>query len=153
MTTSEEPRLEDAPRVLCDRRAEDAVLGACLINQDMFPIARGILASEDFYIHRNRWIFDAMGRLRHRQEAIDVITVGAELGPEMLKEIGGSAYLSALTNAPDSSLNAESYARIVSDLALRRKIVAAGQNMATLAFEGDLGASDLVSCASETLSP
>ncbi len=143
MSASENTAVVEGTSRLFSREAEDAVLGACLINQDVFPLVWAIVAPGDFYIHRNRWIFEAMESLWRREDSIDVVTVSSELGAERLHDIGGRAYLTALTNASVSSLNAESYASIVARHALRRRFFAAGQNIMKAVFREELEPADL----------
>jgi len=78
MSADPETQVNEGLRVLCDRAAEDAVLGACLINPDAFALVRAVVGAGDFYIHRNRWIFEAMDRLWSKHDPIDVITVACE---------------------------------------------------------------------------
>ena len=55
--------------------AEQSVLGAVLIDRDAVVEVAEFLRPEDFYIHRNRWIYQAFGDLSGSQMAIDVLTV------------------------------------------------------------------------------
>ena len=54
-----------------------------------------------------------------------------------LAEIGGSAYLTSLINQVPTSLNAEAYAHIVEENSLRRRMIQAANQIASLAYKGD----------------
>ncbi len=51
-----------------NREAEEAVLGAILINEEVYYEVAQILKPDDFYIVRNRWIWEAFMRLHDRRE-------------------------------------------------------------------------------------
>ncbi len=147
MTMIEIPNAEGSRRILFSREAEDAALGACLINSDQFPLARAIASPADFYNQKDRWIWDAMTRLWKRHEAIDITTVGLELGRDRLEEVGGMAYLMKLSNLLGSSFNADAYARIVHDQAVLRHLVAAAERTAVAAYREGASAAEVSALA------
>jgi replicative DNA helicase len=120
------------------REAEEAALGAVLINPEIYyDIA--FLAPDDFYIHRNKWVWEAYLSLSDRRIPIDLLTLSEELDRTgKLQEIGGSAYLTSLINQVPSSLNAESYARIIEGHSVRRKMVSAANKIASAAYNEEL---------------
>ena len=61
------------------REAEEAVLGAVLIHPEVYYEVAQILSPEDFYIVRNRWIWEAFMRLTERRADIDYMLVIQEL--------------------------------------------------------------------------
>jgi replicative DNA helicase len=117
------------------REAEEAVVGAVLINPEVYYDVAQFLQAEDFYIIRNRWIWEAYARLHNDRAPIDFLTVSADLDRlGQLSEIGGPAYLTALVNQVPSSLNAEAYGRIIEQNALRRRMLNAANEIAKLAY-------------------
>ena len=95
--------------------AEEAVLGCVLINPDAYFEVASFLKPEDFYLHKNRWIWDSFVNLHEQRLPIDIITVSEELERHsQLGEAGGAAYLTQLINAVPTSLHAEAYGRLVS---------------------------------------
>src|SRR5512135_3733479 len=103
-----------APSVPHNREAEEAVVGAVLINPEVYYDVAQFLAADDFYIHRNKWIWEAFTRLHEQRIPVDLLTLSEELDrSNLLADVGGSAYLTSLINQVPSSLNAESYGRIV----------------------------------------
>ncbi len=122
------------------REAEEAVLGAILINPEAYYDVAQFLQADDYYIHRHRWIWEAFTRLHEGRVPIDFLTVSEELeNMGQLSEVGGPAYLTALINNVPSSLHAEAYARIVEETAVRRRMLSAANQIAKLAYQTDLG--------------
>ncbi len=122
------------------REAEEAVIGAVLLNPEAYYDVAGILEAEDFYIHRNRWIWQAIERLQQNRIALDVVTLSEELDQQgQLAEIGGTAYLTSLVTAVPSAMHAEAYARIVEETAVRRRMLEAANQIAKLAFDEETG--------------
>jgi replicative DNA helicase len=116
--------------------AEEAVIGALLINPDSYYNIAQFLKAEDFYIHRHRSIWEAITRLYDRRVPVDFLTLTEELDQAgKLVEIGGPAYLTGLINQVPTSLHAEAYAQIIEQAAVRRRMLGAANQVAKLAFE------------------
>lgn len=141
MLPEKEVQSQEIQSIPHNREAEEAVAGAILINPEVFPECRiHIQSQEAFFIHRQRWLWQAYEHLSQQGMPIDLLTVSDYLEKEnKLNEIGGSAYLTSLVNAVPTSLNAEAYAKIVSDYHIRRNLIAAANNIATLAFKTESG--------------
>jgi len=121
------------------REAEEAVIGAVLINPEAYYDVAQFLAADDFYIHRNKWIWDTFVSLHDRNEAIDLVTVTEELDQKgHLADIGGAAYITKLINNVPSSLHAEAYGHRVEETAIRRRMLEAANKIAKLAYEENL---------------
>ncbi len=117
------------------RESEEAVCGSVLINPESYYDCAAFLRADDFYIHRHKWIWDVYDALVDKRQPIDLLTVSDELDRRgQLAEIGGPAYLTSLASQVPSSLNAESYGRIVQGYAVRRKMITAANRIATLAY-------------------
>jgi replicative DNA helicase len=75
-------------------------------------------------------------RLHDRKIPIDILTVSEDLQEQgQLSEIGGHAYLLALVNQTPTSLHAEAYAHIVEQTSIRRRMLAAANEIAKLAYD------------------
>jgi replicative DNA helicase len=142
---TEAVHFEDAPEspgpqlVPHSREAEEAVIGAVLINPEAYYDVAQFLQPDDFYIHRNQWIWQAFIALHNRNEAIDFVTVTEELDQMgHLADIGGAAYITKLINNVPSSLHAEAYGRRVEETAIRRRMLSAANKIAKLAYEENL---------------
>jgi replicative DNA helicase len=129
-----------APSIPHSREAEEAVVGAVLINPEVYYDVAQFLSADDFYIHRLKWIWEAFTRLHEQRIPIDLLTVSEELDRAgQLAEIGGPAYLTALVNQVPSSLNAEAYGRIVEAHSIRRKMIHAANQIASMAYNEETG--------------
>ncbi len=123
------------PGIPHSREAEEAVVGAVLINPEAYYDVAQFLQADDFYIHRHQWIWEAFTRLHEQRTPIDMLTLSDELDRVgQLAELGGPAYLTALINQVPSSLNAESYGHIVEAHSIRRKMINAANQIASLAY-------------------
>ncbi len=131
----------DLQTVPHSRESEEALIGAVLINPGAFSEVQALVSEEDFYIHRHRWIWEAFGELNARRTAMDFLTVSEALDQSgRLGEIGGPAYLTALMAAVPSSMHAESYAQLVAEHAIRRRMLEAANQIARLAYQESLAA-------------
>ena len=126
------PEIQAQPH---SREAEEAVLGAILINPESYYDVAQFLQPDDFYIVRNQWIWDAYNRLHERRAPIDFLTVCEELEQQhQLQEIGGTAYIMSLINQTPTSLHSEAYGKIVEENSIRRRMLASANDLAKLAY-------------------
>jgi replicative DNA helicase len=134
------------------REAEEAVIGAVLINPEAYYDVAQFLQAEDFYIHRHRWIWQAFTRLHEQRTPVDFLTVTEELDQMgQLAEVGGPAYLTALINNVPTSLHAEAYGRVVEETAVRRRMLDAANTIAKLAYKEDLGIDEVMNEAEKSI--
>jgi len=137
---AESVSVASTPLVPHNREAEEAVLGSILINPEVYFDVSVFLQVDDFYIHRNRWIYQAFTHLHEQRVPIDFITVTDELDQQnQLDEVGGPAYMSSLGSNVPTSLHAEAYGRIVEANAIRRRMLDAANQIARLAYEEQKG--------------
>jgi len=131
---------------------EEALIGSVLITPDAYVDAAPLVNAEDFYLHRNRWIWEAFIELFKTDNDFDVLTVkdALETGGH-LEDIGGLDYLISLTNRVPSSQHAESYARNINALAVRRRLLTAANDIAKLAYRKDTGVDNVISDAEKAI--
>ena len=133
------------PSIPHNREAEEAVVGAVFINSEVYYDVAQFLSADDFYIHRHKWIWDAFTSLHEQRIPIDLLTVSDELDRrDQLSEVGGPAYLTSLVNQVPSSLNAESYGRIVESHSIRRKMINAANQIASIAYNEQTNVMDVM---------
>ena len=145
--TSENPVVN-----LNNYQAEESVLGSILIDPDALFEVSHFLQTEHFYREINGWIFSAMQYLAQHKIPIDLVTLPDELRRrEQLKEIGGESYIIGLLTIVPTSNNVEAYARIVEDMATRRRILAASSMAASLALDQELPIDEVISEAEAAL--
>ncbi len=134
------------------REAEEAVLGAVLVNPEAYFDIAHVLSAEDFYLHRHRWIWEAFVSLHDQRLPIDLLTVSEELERQgRLAEVGGPAYLTALVNSVPSALHAEAYAQLVEESATRRRLLDAANQIARLAYQSDSPLGEVVNDAEKAV--
>ncbi|MBP6832390.1 MAG: AAA family ATPase [Deltaproteobacteria bacterium] len=117
---------------LADLQAERAVLAAALLDGEgherIIPRIATILKSGDFYDPRHALLWEVVLALHTRGEPVDVLTVVAELRVrDRLNTVGGAQYVGELTDEIPTLSHCESHARIVWDLAERRRALEAYQ--------------------------
>lgn len=128
--------------------AEASLLGSVLIDTDALSRIADKIHGGDFYDNRHQIIYEAMIGLYNARKPVDLLTLSNELEEKkQLTEVGGSSYLTELTNAVPTSAHIEQYAEIVSQKATRRKIIAAATDITTLGFNEDGDSEELLSRA------
>lgn len=135
-----------------NREAEEAVIGSVLINPDAYFEASQILrnGSQEFYIHRLRFVWEAIESLEKKRQEIDYLTINAELErANRLEDVGGPAFVIDLINSTPTSLHVETYAKMVVDYRIRRDLLTAANKIATLAYDNGI---DSLEASSRALS-
>ncbi len=108
--------------------AEQLVLGAIMLEDSSFVVIGAILEPDDFSLEKHKRIFNAMLALNDSGERIDRVTVCNELMRRgQLESVDGLSYLVSLDNGLPQIYNLESYARIVKEKSLLRRIIVSSQ--------------------------
>lgn len=130
---------EAASRVLPhDLGAEQAFLGALVIDPSVLDTAVTLLVEADFFDIKHRTIFRAIRRLYEERTAIDTITITNFFKDHgLVKDSGGVEYLNQLLDATPTSANISYYARIVRDKSLLRSLIKAAGSIANVAQRAD----------------
>ena len=117
--------------------AEEAVLGAMMIDDAAANKAIGLLKSSNyFYKEAHRKIFEAMLVLSEESNPIDTVSVSNELKKKKsLKSVGGLYYLTGLVDKVPTAANIETYASIVKEKGILRNLISASHYMSKKAFE------------------
>jgi len=116
--------------------AEEAVLGALLIDPEAIYRVLPFLQADDFYLQKHRWIYEAMIRVHERRDPIDFLTLTTELAQQnRLDAVGGDSYISQMINAVPSAVSVESYGRLVEQTAVRRRLLDAASEIARYAYD------------------
>lgn len=132
--------------------AEMSLLGAVLIDEEVLADASEHVGAEDFYDKRHTTIFGAMMRLYERHKPVDLLTLTDELQKkDQLTEVGGSAYLTELTNYVPTAAHASSYAEIVAQKAVRRRLIKASADISQLGFDENTTTQELLEKAEAEL--
>jgi replicative DNA helicase len=132
--------------------AEQAVLGAMLLDADAALKALELLDDTAFYRDAHRRLFRAMAVLMERGKVIDPVLLRDELLRRGdLEAAGGDAYLAQLLDAVPTAANVEYHCRIVKDKALLRRLIEAGTSVVQSAYEGRLDVDTLLDAAEQKI--
>jgi replicative DNA helicase len=127
------------PQPPANIEAEQALLGAILVNNAAYSRVAEFLAAEHFGNAVHGRIFAAIGKLLERGQIANPVTLKGLFDQDgALAEIGGAQYLARLAEAAVTIINAEHYGRTIHDLHLRRELITIGQDVVTDAFRHDL---------------
>ncbi len=111
--------------------AEQQLLGAILTNNDLYDRVAQIIDDSHFYEPVHARIWDVAAARISKNALASPVTLKAFLeDDEGLKELGGPAYLARLAGAAIASFAARDYAQMIYDLAIRRKLIDLGQDIA-----------------------
>lgn len=132
--TDEHVQFRQAPHNI---EAEQALLGAILINKEALDRVSGFLEPQHFYDPLHAQIFDTMSKLIHAGKEATPITLKTFF--ENLEPIDADLtvpqYLVRLATSATTIINAHDYARTVYDLAIRRQLILIGEDMVNVAFD------------------
>ena len=118
--------------------AEQAVLGAMLIDKEAIAKATEVLSADDFYREAHRVIFSAMLELYNKNEAVDMVTVTEILKRDnKLEDIGGIAYITSLANVVLTAANVKYHAEIVAEKSVLRQLVRVSTEIAAMGYEAN----------------
>jgi len=132
--------------------AEKCVLGAILINNQAFNQAAEVVDAEDFFRDAHRRIFEKMVGLTDRSEPVDLVTLKDELARSGdLEEVGGPAYISALTDGVPRSANVEYYAKIVKEKSTLRRLIQSANDVLARAYDAEEDADSLLDEAERSI--
>ncbi|MGD9863301.1 MAG: replicative DNA helicase [Pseudodonghicola sp.] len=119
--------------------AEQQLLGAILTNNDVYDRIAAIIGPQHFYEPVHARIYEVAAARIAKNALASPVTLKAFLEQdEGLKELGGPAYLARLAGAAISSFAVRDYAQMIYDLAIRRELIALGQEISSKAGKVDV---------------
>ncbi len=120
-----------------DADAEQAVLSSILMDKDAAAEAFELLKTDDFYSPENREVFRAALQLYTKGDPIDVVTVKNQLEENgVFAEIGGVETLANIAAAVGSSVNVKSYAKIVEEKSVLRRLIKLSGELSEISYKG-----------------
>lgn len=132
--------------------AEEAVLGALLIDPEAIYRVVPFLQMDDFYLQKHRWVYEAMIRVHERRDPIDFLTLTSELAQQdRLDAVGGDAFISQLISAVPSAISVEAYGRLVEQTAVRRRLLDVASDIARFAYDESLAVNQVVDHSEKAL--
>ncbi len=130
-----DPQLSDVRTPPHSIEAEQSVLGGLLLDNVAWDRIADLVSPGDFYRNDHRLIYQAIGKLLEQNRPADVVTVFESLqSAGKVEEAGGLSYLNALAQNTPSAANIRRYAEIVRDRSVLRRLVTAGDEIATAAL-------------------
>lgn len=125
--------------------AEASLLGSLLIDGDALTKIGDLVQADDFFDKKNSAIFGAMWALHDKRNPIDLLTLSEQLkSSKRLDSIGGASYLTELTNYVPTAAHVEQYASIVAEKAIRRRLISASQDIASVGFDETKNLQELI---------
>src|SRR6202047_2799927 len=133
--------------------AEQALLGAILVNNDAFDRVSDFLKPEHFSEEIHRRIFDVAAQLIRAGKLASPITLKTFLGEHDLGGVTVPQYLARLAAEATTVINAEDYGRTIYDLAIRRNLILIGEDVVNTAYDSpiDVGPRDQIEEAERRL--
>ena len=133
---AEDVRLREPPH---NFEAEQALLGAILVNNAAYQRVAEFLRPEHFADPLHGKLFDSLSKLIERGQVVSAVTLKTYVeNDEDMKTVGGSAYLAQLASASVHVIDAGAFGRAVHDLYLRRQLIDLGEGVVNGAFAGDV---------------
>jgi replicative DNA helicase len=134
------------------QEAEEAVIGAIIVNPSTFERVSAYLKADDFFLLRHNYIWQAFERLQGAGVEIDYITVTDNLRNfGHLEGVGGETYIIGMFRNTPTSVHAEAYGRIVQRAAVRRRLMAAADEIRGLALNENMAIEEVITNAEARL--
>lgn len=116
--------------------AEQALLGAILVNNDAFYRVSDFLEPDHFYEPLHRQIFKVTSDMIRAAKRANPVTIKTFLPEdEKVGDLTVATYLARLATEATTIINAEDYGRSIYDLATRRNLIGIGEDMVNIAFD------------------
>ncbi|MBU2102843.1 MAG: replicative DNA helicase [Candidatus Omnitrophica bacterium] len=118
--------------------AEMAVLGAMLLDVEVIPEIIEVIGEDDFYREEHKLVFASLLSLFDSRTKADILTVSEDLNKKkVLERIGGTAYLTSLSDYVPSSANAPQYALIIKEKSIMRSLIASATHIISSVYKED----------------
>ncbi len=125
----------------CNIEAEQQLLGAILVNNDVYDRISSLVKPEHFFDPVHQRIFEIASARIRKNALASPVTLKAFMEEDAgLKELGGPAYLVRIAAAAISAYAARDYAQMIYDLAVRRDLIRLGQDISARAAQVDVEA-------------
>ena len=125
--------------------AEQSVIGAMLMDREAITSATEILHPEDFYYHQYGVMFEAMAELHNEGKPVDLVTLQDRLKEKnVAPEVYSLDMVRELLNAVPTSANIKSYAQIVHDKAVMRRLIQTNEEIINDCYAGTQSVDDIL---------
>ena len=151
LSVAEAPLYREAPNNI---EAEQALLGAILINNDAFYRVSDFLKAAHFYEPLHRKIYEVSAELIRMGKMANPVTIKTFLpADEKVGDMTVAHYLARLAAEAVTVINAADYGRAIYDLATRRALITVGEDMVNIAYDApvDMSPADQIEDAERRL--
>ena len=132
----EEPHYREAPNNI---EAEQALLGAILVNNDAYYRVSDFLKPEHLYEPLHRKIFEVASEIIRMGKTANPVTIKTFLPTDAkIGDMTIAQYMARLASMAVTIINAEDYGRAIYDLALRRSLIQIGEDVVNIAYDAPL---------------
>lgn len=118
--------------------AEQALLGAILVNNEAFYRVSDFVEIEHFYEAVHREIYEVLGKIIRAGKTATPITAKTFLQDELIENVSMAQYLARLAAQATTVINANDYGQTIYDLALERALIQIGEEMVEQAYDRDV---------------
>ena len=117
--------------------AEQSVIGSMLLDRENIGKASELISGEDFYNTQYGVLFDTMCELNDGGKPVDLVTLQERLRTkDVPPEVSSLEFVKELLSAPLISANIKSYAEIVAEKAILRKLIRLNEDIANTCYAG-----------------
>lgn len=118
--------------------AEQSILGGLMLDSAALDQVEDLIEADDFYRPAHQKIFETIKALHHKNEKADLLTVSNALeSRQEIESVGGAGYLASLLEKTLSSAHIQSYAKIVKEKSLLRRLIQTSSGLIEKAYSGD----------------
>ena len=131
---------------------EEAVIGAALIEQDVYARICDTISEESFYERKNQTVWKAITDLSNSGSNIDILTVTQYLlRADLLATTGGVEYISTVSTNVLSSVNVEKHAKVLEELHTKRRMIEYANHVLASAYEQGSDVNDIMQYSTDEL--
>jgi len=131
---------------------EVSILGAIMLEKNAISEVVDILTEEDFYVEKNNVVYGAILDLYRTDEPIDMKTVVNQLRRlGKLEIVGGMYYIAEVTSMVSSAANIEYHARVVAEMAMKRRMIEAASVIHHESYEDEVDVFELLEKSQKSL--
>lgn len=116
--------------------AELSIIGGIMVEPESLDLVVDTISAEDFYKQAHRKIYQAIIELHGKSQPVDIITVSNHLSHKKeLESIGGASTLAEILNQVPAAINLKSYATIVKEKSVLRKLISTNTEIMNEAYD------------------
>ncbi|GEM_PF-2025523 len=132
--------------------AERSVLGAILLDNNVFHQARELLSRDDFYLDSHRRIFKAIDRACNKGRSMDLISIGEELKQAGdFERVGGATQITSFIDSVVRTDDISTYATIIKEKADRRRLLTFSEQISSQVLDGEKSVETIIADVAQGL--